>query len=257
MFKLNAARIKTITKTGLHGDGRGLYLRVAPGGSKGWIQRITIDGRRRDIGLGGYPTVSLAKVRLLADANRSAVAEGRDPLAEKRKARTPAFREAALRVHEANLPRWRNGKHTTGWLQSLERHAFPVIGNIPVDRIDRSDVLRVLAPIWGSKPETARRVRQRIRAILRWCLAHGLVEHNVAGDMIDGALPPMPKVKAHFSCPALSGSAGSLGSRGSVQGVPRGKGVLSVLGLDRCAFGGGSGCNVERNRYRAAGMAYF
>ena len=198
MFNLTAAKIRTITKTGLHGDGRGLYLRVAPGGSRGWIQRISIDGRRRDIGLGGYPTVSLAKARLHADANRTAVAEGRDPLAEKRRAHTPAFREAALRVHEANLPRWRNGKHTTGWLQSLERHAFPVIGDMAVDRIDRSDMLRVLAPIWGSKPETARRVRQRIRAILRWCLAHGFVEHNVAGDMIDGALPPMPRVKAHF-----------------------------------------------------------
>ena len=195
---LTAAKVRAITEPGKHGDGRGLYLQVAGGGSKAWVQRITIEGRRRDIGLGGFPAVSLAKARQLADANRAAVAEGRDPIAEKRRARTPTFREAAVTVHEANLPRWRNGKHTIGWMQSLERHAFPVLGRMRVDRIERADVLSVLTPIWGTKPETARRVRQRIRAVLRWCLAHGLVEHNAAGEAIDGALPPMPRVKAHF-----------------------------------------------------------
>ena len=84
MTALTAAKVKALTKPGMHHDGRGLYLRVAPGGSKGWMLRATIDGRRRGIGLGGYPAVSLAKVRQFADAHRLAVAEGRDPLAEKR-----------------------------------------------------------------------------------------------------------------------------------------------------------------------------
>ena len=75
---------------------------------------------------------------------------------------------------------------------------MPTLGNKSVDRIGRADVLAVLAPIWSSRPETARRVRQRMRTVFRWAMAHGFVESNPAGEAIDGALPPMPKVKAHF-----------------------------------------------------------
>ena len=137
MTALTAAKVKALTKPGMHHDGRGLYLRVAPGGSKGWMLRATIDGRRRGIGLGGYTAVSLAKVRQFADAHRLAVAEGRDPLAEKRRAATPTFAEAAVKVHEANLPRWKNGKHTAQWLSTLERYAFPTIGKMSLDRVTR------------------------------------------------------------------------------------------------------------------------
>ena len=195
---LTVAKAKALSEPGMHNDGRGLYLRVAKGGSKGWILRIANDGRRRDIGLGGYPAVSLAKARQLADAHRLAVAEGRDPLAEKRRAATPTFAEAAVKVHEANLPRWKNGKHTDQWINTLRTYAFPTIGKMSLDRIERRDVLGILTPIWTAKPETARRIRQRIRTVLKWGQAHGYVEVNVAGDMIDGALPPMPRVKAHF-----------------------------------------------------------
>ena len=159
--------------------------------------RATIDGRRRGIGLGGYTAVSLAKVRQFADAHRLAVAEGRDPLAEKRRAATPTFAEAAVKVHEANLPRWKNGKHTAQWLSTLERYAFPTIGKMSLDRVTRRDVLAVLTPIWTTKPETARRVRQRIRTVLKWAMAHEFVEHNAAGEGIDGALPAMRRFKAH------------------------------------------------------------
>ena len=198
MTALTAAKVKALTKPGMHHDGRGLYLRVAPGGSKGWMLRATIDGRRRDIGLGGHPTVTLAKARQLAEAHRLAVAEGRDPLAEKRRAKMPTFREAAETVHAANLPRWRNGKHTDQWFSTLRTYAFPVIGNLRLDRITRRDVLAILTPIWAAKPETARRVRQRIRTVLKWAMAHEFVEHNAAGEGIDGALPAMRRVRAHF-----------------------------------------------------------
>ena len=202
MPKLTAAKAKSLTKPGMHGDGEGLYLNVARAGSRSWVQRISIEGRRREIGLGPFPTISLARARTLAAANRTAVAEGRDPLAEKleakRKAAIPTFREAAERTFEANKPRWRNGKHTKSWWQTLERHAFPILGDTPVDKIGREDVLRVLSPIWGVRMETARRVRQRVRTILRWSMAHGYVEHNAAGEAIDGALPPMPRLKAHL-----------------------------------------------------------
>ena len=198
MSILTSAKVKSVTQPGRHGDGDGLYLNVSAGGTKSWVQRIVVDSRRRDIGLGSYPSVSLSKARELAAANRSLVAEGKDPLLEKRRSPIPTFREAAIKVHEANLPRWRNEKHAVSWLQTLERHAFPSIGSIPVDRIGREDVLSVLTPIWGTRQETARRVRQRIRTVLKWCMAHGFVEVNLAGETIDGALPPMPKIKAHF-----------------------------------------------------------
>ena len=202
MAKLTAAKAKSLTKPGLHGDGDGLYLNVTRTGSRSWVQRITIEGRRRDIGLGPFPAVGLAQARGLAAANRATIAAGHNPLAEKlaekRKAAVPTFRQAAELTFEANKPRWRNGKHTVSWWQTLERHAFPILGDMPVDRIGREDVLRTLTPIWGVRMETARRVRQRVRTVLRWCMAHGYVEHNAAGDAIDGALPPMPRLKAHL-----------------------------------------------------------
>ena len=142
--------------------------------------------------------MSLAEARNKAFDNRRQARAGGDPLAEKRKARVPTFREAALTVFEANKPRWRNEQHTKSWLQILERHAMPYISNMPVDRIGREDVLRILTPLWGTRMETARRVRQRVRTVLRWAQAHGFVTENVAGEGIDGALPAMPAVKQHL-----------------------------------------------------------
>ncbi len=195
---LSATRVKALKEPGRYSDGGGLHLYINKAGRKSWVLRITIDGRRRDIGLGAFPSVSLAKARGKAGDHREAVADGRDPLADKRAPATPTFREAACAVHEANIPRWRNAKHIAGWMQSLERHAMPTLANTPVDRIDRGAVLQVLTPIWTARPETARRVRQRMRTVFRWAMAHGFTETNPAGEVIDGALPPMPKVKAHF-----------------------------------------------------------
>ena len=198
MARLTAARIRTLKTPGRHGDGDGLHLKISETGARSWILRVVVAGKRRDIGLGRYPDVGLAQAREAAAKHRSLIAAGTDPIAEKRKAAVPTFRAAAERTFEANKPRWRNGKHTATWWQSLERHAFPIFGDTPVDQIGREDVLRVLTPIWGVRMETARRVRQRIRAILKWSMAHGYIDHNVAGEAIDGALPPMPKVKNHL-----------------------------------------------------------
>ena len=151
-----------------------------------------LDGRRRDVGLGGFPAVSLAKARERASENRDAIADGRDPVAEKRtpKPAMPTFREAARACHEMNRPRWRNEKHAANWLATLERHAMPKLGQLAVDRITGAAVLAVLTPIWGTRQETARRVRQRVRAVMRWAVAHGHRDDNPAGEGIDGALPP-------------------------------------------------------------------
>ena len=195
---LSATRAKALREPGRYSDGGGLHLFISKRGAKSWVQRITIDGKRRDIGLGGFPVVSLAQARSKAADNRAAVAEGRDPLAEKHAPAMPTFREAAHSVHKANMPRWRNARHIAAWIQTLERHAIPILGDRPLNRIDRTAVLRVLTPIWTTRPETARRVRQRMRTIFRWAMAHGFMENNPAGEAIDGALPPMPKVKAHL-----------------------------------------------------------
>ena len=179
-----------------------LYLRVAPGGSKQWVQRIMIQGRRHDLGLGPFPLITLAAARRKAMENRLAVYEGGNPLAEKRAAKKraaiPTFRQAAQETYAVLRPRWRNAKVAANWMQQLERHAFKRLGDLPVDRIGRKEVLAVLSPIWTAKPETARRVRRHIKATLQWCMAHGHVTRNAAGEGIDGALPKMPAVKSHF-----------------------------------------------------------
>ena len=195
--RLSAATVRNVSSPGRYADGGTLYLQVTDTGAKSWIQRITVDGRRRDIGLGAYPTVSLAKARQHALANRLSVANGGDPLSDKRRAKTPTFREAAQATFEANRPRWRDTKTARNWMQGMEKRAFPVIGKMRVDRIRREDILRILKPVWSAHPDVARKLRQRIRATLRWCQAHGYVEANVAGEAIDGALPPMPTARTH------------------------------------------------------------
>ena len=121
-----------------------------------------------------------------------------------RRAAIPWRKSARLQCRPSGKPpapsmrRWRNARHSAGWVQTLERHAMPALGNTPLDRIGRSDALDVLTPIWTTRPETARRVRQRMRTVFRWAMAHGYMETNPAGEAIDGALPPMPRVKAHL-----------------------------------------------------------
>ena len=198
MGKLTAQGVKSASKTGLHGDGDTLYLCVKPSGSKSWIQRITIDGKRRDIGLGSFPAVDLAKARERASSNRAAIADGHNPLIEKYKTKTPAFREAAEMVIEATRPSWRSPKTGQSWRSTLERYVFPILGDMRVDQIGRQHVLRVLDPYWTSRPELGRKLRRRIRSVLAWCHAREYVEHNMAGEVIDGALPRQPTVREHL-----------------------------------------------------------
>ena len=198
MGKLSAAKVKSITEPGRYGDGGTLFLYVAPGGSKSWVQRLTINGRRRDIGLGGFPLVSLADARDKAIDNRRLARSGGDPIAASRRASMPTFREATELTLEGLKPTWRNVKHADSWFQTLEKYAFPVLAKMRVDQIQRQDVLRVLKPIWTTRSETARRVRQRIKAVLAWSQSGGFIDLNMAGEVIDGALPSMQKKQKHM-----------------------------------------------------------
>ena len=209
MARLTAIEVKNLKIPGRYGDGNSLYLNVAPGGSKSWVQRISVDGKRCDLGLGGYPTVSLARARDLAVANTRAVQQGHNPVSVKRtngqalkKAAQvpgiPTFRDAASIVHGLNSARWESAKTQNNWWQRAERYVFPTIGSMPVDRIGCTEVLNILTPVWTAKPETARRLRLIIKTVMAWAMAYGYVTVNPAGEVIDAALPSMPKVKAHF-----------------------------------------------------------
>ena len=169
---LSAAFVRTVADAGRYCDGQGLYLHVDPSGSRRWIQRLVIRGRKRELGLGGFPLVPLKAARAQALANRRLARSGGDPLAEKRRARTtPTFTDAAARVLEQKRAGWRNPKHALDWPASLERYVFPSIGQRRVSEVTSADVLQILGPIWHEKPETARRVRQRISAVMQWAVA--------------------------------------------------------------------------------------
>ena len=197
MRKITAAESKSITKPGLHRADDTLYLCVKRTGRKSWVQRVVIDGQRTDIGLGPLSVVSLAEAREKAFSNRRLIYRGGSPLRERRRTRMPTFAQAAEKTHGSLVPTFRSDLHAKNWMQVLQKHAYTVLADIPVDRITQQDVLSVLEPIWTTRPDTARRVRQRIRSVLRYSEAHGFVSRNVAGDAIDGALPAMPKVKEH------------------------------------------------------------
>ena len=176
MGQLNAMRIKSLTEPGRYTDGDRLILNVSSGGARSWLLRVRIDGQRRDIGLGSLKVLTLAEARERAIDFRRQVARGIDPVAERRKVAdpVPTFRDAATRVHTEHKQSWKNGKHQAQWINTLETYAFPMIGDRPVNEIEGPAIRDVLAPIWLSKPETARRVRQRIGAVLDWSYVKGI-----------------------------------------------------------------------------------
>ena len=198
MERMTVARVRSLSTPGRYAAGPTLYLKVAPGGSKSWVQRLTIDGRRHDIGLGGWPLVTLAEARDQAFENRRLVRRGGNPLGDKRKPKVPTFKQASGRALEANRGRWRNAKTADNWIATMAKYVYPVFGDRRVDQIGREDVLRVLTPIWSSKPEIGRKVRQRIRATLAWAQAHNYIENNPAGEAINAALPATTALKVHF-----------------------------------------------------------
>ena len=174
--KLSAKEVENLRKAGLHGDGGGLYLRVTATGAKMWIFRYS----RRDMGLGGYPEISLEEARDLAADARKLLAKGIDPIEHRRaepeepvRAKTITFTEACEKYLEAHKSGWRNAKHKQQWENTLKTYAEPALGKMQVETITADDCLKVLAPIWTNKPETASRLRGRIENVLNWCAAKG------------------------------------------------------------------------------------
>ena len=193
----------------------GLYLQLAPKGGRTWILRMLVGGRRRDIGLGGFPTVTLAQAREKAREARDKVERGIDPVEERKAAKARLieaqrkgmlFGEAVDKALAAKLDAFRNEKHRAQWRSTLDNYAIPHIGGTPVGEIDTAAVLRCLQPIWATKTETASRLRGRIEAVLSWATVAG---HRTgdnparwAGNLKE-LLPAPSKVAVEGNHPAL------------------------------------------------------
>ena len=156
MNKLTARFVDSIKEPGKYYDANNLFLRVYKAGSKNWVQRFTVYGKRREIGLGNANLIPLSEARELAFDNLRMVKKGIDPVAitEKKKS-IPTFEEAALKVYEINRPSWRNEKHSAQFISSLKMYAFPEIGKMKVNTIETCHILDILTPIWVAKAETA------------------------------------------------------------------------------------------------------
>lgn len=171
---LSARGVEAIKEPGRHADGGGLYFVVAPSGSRSWVFRFKYGGKVKDMGLGGYPAVALAKARELADDARAHVKAGRNPI-EVRKvepAKVPTFGEAADAYVDAMAPQFRSAKHIAQWRMTLTEYAAPIRGKL-VSEVTTDDVLKVLKVLWTEKPETASRVRGRIERVLNAAKAQG------------------------------------------------------------------------------------
>ncbi|MDE3262366.1 MAG: tyrosine-type recombinase/integrase [Acidobacteriota bacterium] len=195
-YRLSSRFVANVREPGRYGDGRGsgglsLLVRRTTGGdlAKSWAQRIIVDGRARNIGLGSWPHISLAQAREKCVLNRVARRRG-DLVLAGRKRTVPTFAEALDRVIAIHGEGWRDdGRSERQWRASLRDYAMWRLGELPVNRIGTADVMAVLLPIWREKRETARRVRQRISAVMRWAVAQGYREDNPAGEAIGAALP--------------------------------------------------------------------
>jgi len=166
--------VETVNEPGKYFDGQGLYLRVQPNGSRQWVQRITIRGKRCELGLGSPPAISLAMARTMALENRGKAMMGGDPLQERREARAGlTFADAMDKYLAAKLHEFRNEKHKRQWRSTLDAYALPVLGPKLVSEIGTQDVLKALHPIWQGKTETAKRLRGRIEAVLSWATVAG------------------------------------------------------------------------------------
>ena len=207
--KLTVKQIDAISHQGVYSDGGGLYFVVTPTGSRNWSFRYQFDGKRREMGVGSYPAVSLANARdRVEDLRRAIRRDAVDPLNAKRAAATQLQREEAARRAKAitfidvaadyiaaHTAGWSNPKHAKQWRSTLQTYAAPVLGSMPIAAVDRDAVLRVLRPIWATKTETATRVRSRIELVLNYAEALGMRPLGLKNPAswrggLDALLPP-------------------------------------------------------------------
>ena len=202
--RLSAAFVRTVNRPGRYGEGRGglglsLLVKERKGGglAKSWSQRLRINGKPSNVGLGRYPIVTLAEARERALENARAVDHGRDP---RDRSRIPTFEQATEKVITLYEPTWRTSgadSSATVWRSSLQRYVFPKLGRKPVSEITTADVLAVIVPIWHTKTATASRVKGRISSIMKWAIAQNYIDNNPAGDAVAAALPRARAPRQH------------------------------------------------------------
>ncbi len=211
--EMSAIEVRRILEPGRYSVGgvAGLILEVRQRDSKSWILRVVVGDKRRHFGLGSYPEISLARAREKAREIREKIREGIDPSEERRQKRlalmgkrTITFKEAALRCFEKKAAEFKSKKHASDWFSSVERFAFPFIGNTRVDEVALTDILATLDPIWTKKTETATRLRQRLEYILNWATVSGYRQGDNPARWkghLDAILPKPTKVRKveHFA----------------------------------------------------------
>ena len=171
---LTATAVRNLNSPGKYYDINGLFLRIEPTGSRRWVQRVSVGGRQREIGLGSAELVTLAEAREMALANKKLARSGGDPLQEKKKAQAiPTLLDAIDKVIELNAPTWSNAKHAAQFRSTLTTYVTPKLGKRPINDITSAEVLSVLQPIWIDKNETARRIKQRLGTVMKWAIAQG------------------------------------------------------------------------------------
>lgn len=194
-----ARNIKPDSPALAHGGIPGLVL--IPSKTKGhgkWVIRFVspVTGKRRNAGLGSYPEVGIAEAGKFGASIREKLAQGIDPLQEKKvsaaiEAKRPDFKSAAELLHQDLLPGWKNAKHGQQWINTLTTYAFPIIGSMKLDEIQPGNIADVLRPIWLDKAETASRLKQRLHAVMAWGWAHGYCSANPV-DVVQRLLPQQP-----------------------------------------------------------------
>lgn len=209
--ELSAIEVRRLIAPGRHAVGGvdGLLLHVQPSGARSWVLRTIIGSKRRNIGLGGYPDVSLKAARDKAQAIKDG---GTDPVMERKAKKTKltkaqmTFAEAAKKCHKMKASEFRSDKHVKDWISSVKLYAIPALGNKPVSEITTDDIIGILEPIWIEKTETATRLRQRIEAILSWAGTAGHREGlNPARwkEHLENLLSKPSKVKNVVNMPSL------------------------------------------------------
>ena len=207
---LTASGIRKLREPGDYADGQGLALRIKPNGAKSWIQRVSVGGKRHNLGLGVYPTVGLADARQAAADNQQAIREGRNPIQDKQQAKEdaiqdtarapaiPTFEQTAEKVWELNRPSWKSEQHACEWISSMRTHVFPSIGRKPIDAITPADILEILEPIWHTKGETAARMKQRTESVFDYAIAR---EHRIDNPVsaVRKALPKQANKRENFA----------------------------------------------------------
>ena len=209
-MRLTATTIKTLAP-GRHADGNGLYLYITDKGTRSWVLRIVVHGKRRDFGLGSYHLIGIKEARKQAQERRAELKSPTPPPPTAITAYAPTLREAADAVHQMRKHNLKPGRYSDEWLNPLAQHVFPTLGDMPINTITKRHVIDSLTPLWGTQPAIAKRIRQRLQLSFKWGMAQDFLATNPAGEAIDGALPTIKHRTHHHDAlpysdvqPALS-----------------------------------------------------